>query len=111
MKIPEELSSVDAGPFMCAGQTVFVPMLRNGIKPGQRVGIVGIGGLGHLAIQFAAAWDCKVAAFSSSDSKKEEAIGFGATEFYNTKVLKATDLPSKLDHLIVATSIKPDWDL
>lgn len=96
---------------MCAGQTVFVPMMRYGMKSGDQAGIVGIGGLGHLAIQFAAALGCKVAVFSSSDSKKEEAFGFGGTEFYNTKSMKASDLPRKLDHLIVTTSVKPDWNL
>ena len=111
MKIPLEIKSEDAAPFMCAGQTVFVPMLRNRIKPSDHVGIVGIGGLGHLAIQFAAAWDCRVSVFSSSDSKKKEALGFGATNFYVTKGLQATNLPEKLDHLIVTSSVKPEWDL
>jgi D-arabinose 1-dehydrogenase-like Zn-dependent alcohol dehydrogenase len=52
-----------------------------------------------------------VTVFSSSDSKKEEAMRFGATEFYNTENLQVTDLPRKLDHLIVTTSVKPDWGL
>lgn len=111
VKLPDEIPSVEAGPFMCAGQTVFVPLFRNGVKPTDRVGIVGIGGLGHLAIQFAAAWGCEVVVFSSSDNKKQEALRFGATEFYATKNLKAADVPAKLDHLIVTTSMKPDWDL
>jgi D-arabinose 1-dehydrogenase-like Zn-dependent alcohol dehydrogenase len=111
VKIPDEISSADAGPFMCAGQTVFIPLLRNGISPTSRVGIVGIGGLGHLAIQFAAAWGCEVVVFSSSDNKKQEALDFGATEFYNTRNLRAADFPKKLDHLLVTTSVKPDWDL
>lgn len=96
---------------MCAGQTVYVPMLRHGVKSSDRVGIVGIGGLGHLAIQFAAAWGCKVVAFSGSESKRDEAIGFGATEFYSTKGFRAVDVMEKLDHLIVTTSVKPDWDM
>jgi D-arabinose 1-dehydrogenase-like Zn-dependent alcohol dehydrogenase len=50
VEIPTEIASEDAGPIMCAGQTVFVPMLRNGIKSSHHVGIVGIGGLGHLPI-------------------------------------------------------------
>ena len=96
---------------MCAGQTVFVPLFRNNLKPTDRVGVVGIGGLGHLAIQFAAAWGCEVVVFSGSDSKQQEALGFGAKEFYNTKKLTAASLPKKLDHLIVTTSAQPDWDL
>ncbi|KAK4066291.1 uncharacterized protein Triagg1_8123 [Trichoderma aggressivum f. europaeum] len=109
--IPDEIPSVNAGPFMCAGQTVFVPFLRQGIKPSDCVGIVGIGGLGHLAIQFAAAWGCTVVVFSSSDNKKQEALDFGATEFYNTSGLKAADVPKKINHLLVTTSAVPDWKL
>ncbi|RFU78324.1 hypothetical protein TARUN_3846 [Trichoderma arundinaceum] len=109
--IPDEISSVDAGPFMCAGQTVFIPLLRQSVKPSDCVGIVGIGGLGHLAIQFAAAWGCTVVVFSSSDNKKQEAISLGASYFYNTANLKAADLPRKVDHLLVTTSAVPDWQL
>lgn len=109
--IPDEITSDHAGPFMCAGQTVFIPFVRQGIKPSDCVGIVGIGGLGHLAIQFAAAWGCTVVVFSSSDNKKQEAIGFGATEFYNTTNLKAVDVLKKIDHLLVTTSAVPDWQL
>lgn len=108
--LPDEIPSVYAGPFMCAGQTVFIPFLRQGIKPSDYVGIVGIGGLGHLAIQFAAAWGCTVVVFSSSDNKKQEAIDFGATKFYNTTNLNAADVP-KINHLLVTTSATPDWQL
>jgi D-arabinose 1-dehydrogenase-like Zn-dependent alcohol dehydrogenase len=95
---------------MCAGQTVFVPLWRNKVKKGDRVGVIGIGGLGHLAIQFAAAWGCEVIVFSSSDSKKEEALGFGAKEFWNTNTMTG-DGVGKLNHLIVTTSRIPDWSM
>ncbi|PON23364.1 hypothetical protein TGAM01_v207891 [Trichoderma gamsii] len=108
--LPDEILSAHAGPFMCAGQTVFIPFLRQGIKPSDCVGIVGIGGLGHLAIQFAAAWGCTVVGFSSSDNKKQEAMDFGATKFYNTTNLSAADVP-KINHLLVTTSATPDWKL
>lgn len=55
-KIPDALSSVHAAPLMCAGLTVYSPLKRNGCGPGKKVGIVGIGGLGHLAVQFAKAY-------------------------------------------------------
>ncbi|KAH8687254.1 chaperonin 10-like protein [Tricladium varicosporioides] len=110
VKIPHNILSEHAGPFMCAGQTVFMPFYRNKIKPSSRVGIVGIGGLGHLAIQFSAAWGCETVVFSTSDNKRQEALGFGATEFYNTKTMKASEV-KKLDHLIVTSSIPPDWKL
>jgi D-arabinose 1-dehydrogenase-like Zn-dependent alcohol dehydrogenase len=110
IKLPDEIANEDAGPFMCAGQTVFVPLWRNKVKKGDRVGVIGIGGLGHLAIQFAAAWGCEVVVFSSSDNKKEEALAFGAKEFHNTKSLEGKDI-GKLNHLIVTTSMIPDWSL
>jgi alcohol/geraniol dehydrogenase (NADP+) len=54
---------------MCGGITVFAPLMLLDIKPTQHIGVVGIGGLGHLAIQFAAAWGDKVTAFSNSPEK------------------------------------------
>jgi D-arabinose 1-dehydrogenase-like Zn-dependent alcohol dehydrogenase len=96
---------------MCAGQTTFVPFFRGGIKPTDRVGIVGMGGLGHLAIQFASKWGCDVVVFSGTDSKKEEALGFGAKQFVNTKTLGKIDIGRKLDYLLATTSVQPDWDL
>ncbi|KAF2813293.1 GroES-like protein [Mytilinidion resinicola] len=109
--IPDALSTADAAPLMCAGITVYTPLIRN-VKPGQRVGVVGIGALGHLAIQFAAAMGADVVAFSGTEEKKSEAIKFGAKEFVATK--GKTDLAAELkggllDHLVVTTSAVPDW--
>jgi D-arabinose 1-dehydrogenase-like Zn-dependent alcohol dehydrogenase len=109
--IPDAISNEDAGPFMCAGDTVFVPLYRGNVKPTDRIGVVGIGGLGHLAVQFAAAWGCEVVVFSGSEEKREEAMKFGATKFYSTKDLKAEDVKEKIDHLLITTSVQPDWDL
>ncbi|EEB99939.1 hypothetical protein MPER_00249, partial [Moniliophthora perniciosa FA553] len=82
--IPDGLSSEHAAPLMCAGATVFTPIIDH-VKPIDRIGIVGIGGLGHLAIQFAAKMGCDVVVFSSSESKRKEALALGASEFYATK--------------------------
>jgi alcohol/geraniol dehydrogenase (NADP+) len=71
------LHVADAGPLLCGGITVFAPLARFA-KPTDRVGIIGIGGLGHMAVQFAAAYGCDVTAFRSSASKFEEAKSFGA---------------------------------
>jgi uncharacterized zinc-type alcohol dehydrogenase-like protein len=83
--VPDAIESQHAGPMLCAGATVFAPFLRHGIRPIDRVGIVGIGGLGHLAIQFANAWGCEVTAISSSASKKDEAHQLGAHHFIATR--------------------------
>jgi len=76
--LPDALSAADSGPLLCGGITVFAPLLELGIRPTDRVGVVGIGGLGHLALKFCKAWGCEVTAFTSSDSKAGEARGFGA---------------------------------
>jgi uncharacterized zinc-type alcohol dehydrogenase-like protein len=83
--IPEPIESQHAGPMLCAGVTVFAPFLRHGVKPTDHVGIVGIGGLGHLAIQFARAWGCEVTAMSSSSRKRDEALDLGAHHFIATR--------------------------
>jgi D-arabinose 1-dehydrogenase-like Zn-dependent alcohol dehydrogenase len=104
------LSSAEAAPFMCAGQTVFTPMLRYGVKAGDRVGIIGIGGLGHLAIGFASKLGAEVVVFSSTENKREEALKLGATEFWVTKELKEGNRPEKgLDFLIGTGTGHPEW--
>lgn len=84
--IPENLSSVHAAPLMCAGITVFSPLVRNLGQDarGKTVGIIGIGGLGHLAVQFANALGARVVAFSRTSNKKEQAHVLGAHEFVAT---------------------------
>ncbi len=76
-KLPEALSSQGAAPLLCGGVTVFSP-LRRLAKPGDRVGVIGIGGLGHLALRFARAMGCHVTAFTSSPDKHAEAKRLGA---------------------------------
>lgn len=83
-----------------------------GAKSSDRVGIIGVGGLGHLAIQFASKMGCEVVVFSSTDSKKAEAMNLGASEFVATKGLKSLKdaVSAPIDHLIVTTSFQPDWE-
>jgi D-arabinose 1-dehydrogenase-like Zn-dependent alcohol dehydrogenase len=108
-KIPEVISSADAAPFLCAGQTVYIPMRRHDVKAGDRVGIIGIGGLGHLAIGFAAKMGAEVVVFSSSEDKREEALKLGASEFWVSKSLKEKKPEQGLDYLIVTASQHPEW--
>jgi uncharacterized zinc-type alcohol dehydrogenase-like protein len=79
--IPESLGSAGAAPLLCAGVTVYAPMRRYGVRPHHHVGVVGIGGLGHLALQFAHAMGCEVTAFSTNPEKKDDAAAFGADHF------------------------------
>lgn len=82
-KIPEALASEHAGPLLCGGATVFSPFVQHGLTALDRVGIVGIGGLGHLAVQFASALGCRVTAYSTTKEKEAEALYLGATDFVN----------------------------
>ncbi len=71
--LPEGMDQPETAPLLCAGNTVFAPLLHHGVRPGMSAAVVGIGGLGHLAVQFLAKWGCEVTAISTSHSKDEEA--------------------------------------
>jgi D-arabinose 1-dehydrogenase-like Zn-dependent alcohol dehydrogenase len=107
--IPDSIAREHAAPLMCGGATVFNALQSFGTKSTDRVGVVGIGGLGHLAIQFAAKMGCEVIVFSSTDSKKEEAMRLGATEFVATKSVKELAISRPIDQLLITTSVQPDW--
>ena len=109
-KIPSSISNEHAAPLQCGGATVFNALLSYDTRPTERVGIIGVGGLGHLAIQYAAKMGCDVVVFSGTDSKKDEALNLGAHEFYATKDVKILDT-KPIDRLLVTTSALPNWDL
>jgi uncharacterized zinc-type alcohol dehydrogenase-like protein len=108
--LPDTLDMSSAGPLLCGGITVFSPLYTLGIKPTERVGIVGIGGLGHMALMFARAWGCEVTAFTSHESKAEEAKRLGAHH-----VVASTDsaalgkIANTLDLLITTVNVPMDW--
>lgn len=91
-QIPESLSSENAAPLLCGGATVFSPLFDHGISGISKVGVIGIGGLGHFALQFARAFGAEVTAFSTTPSKEEEAHHLGADHFVlidDTKAMEA----------------------
>ncbi|KAF7321868.1 MYND-type domain-containing protein [Mycena kentingensis (nom. inval.)] len=108
-KVPEGLAPEFAAPLMCGGATVFNAIEQHNIRPTDRVGVIGVGGLGHLAIQFLAKMGCIVVVFSGSDSKKAEAKQLGATEFYATKGVSKFEGVKPLDHLIITASFLTQW--
>lgn len=109
--IPEGVDASAAGPLLCGGITVFAPLLAFGIKPTQRVGVVGIGGLGHLALKFLGAWGCEVTAFTSSEEKFDEAKALGAHRVVSSRNAHDMDaLSGALDMVLVATSAPLDWN-
>jgi uncharacterized zinc-type alcohol dehydrogenase-like protein len=108
--LPETLDAADAGPLLCGGITVFNPLVMYA-RPTSRVGIVGIGGLGHMGVKFAAAYGCEVVAFTSSESKFDEARRFGAHHVAATRnAADLAKLAGSLDLLIVTVNAALDWD-
>ena len=104
------LDASEAGPLLCGGITVFSPLAMHA-KPTDRVGIIGIGGLGHMAVKFAAAYGCDVTAFTSNASKFDEAKGFGANHVVSSKDSAAiSKLAGSFDLLISTVNAKLDWD-
>lgn len=108
--LPEKLNFAEAGPLLCGGITVFNPLAMYA-KPTSRVGIVGIGGLGHMGVKFAAAYGCEVTAFTSSESKFDEARGFGAHHVVSSRDSDAIKkLAGSFDLLIVTANVPLDWN-
>ncbi len=75
--LPENIDMASAGPLLCGGITVFKPLLMHHITATSRVGVIGIGGLGHIAIKLLHAMGCEVTAFSSNPSKEQEVLAMG----------------------------------
>ncbi len=108
--LPAALDAAKAGPLFCGGITVFNPFVINEIRPTQRIGVVGIGGLGHLALQFANAWGCEVTAFSSSPDKEEEARKMGAHHFVTSRDPEAVKkIQGSLDMVLVTVNVGLEW--
>jgi len=108
--LTEKLNFAEAGPLLCGGVTVFAPLVMY-VKPTSRVGILGIGGLGHMAVKFAAAYGCDVTAFTSSEKKFDEAKGFGANHVVSSKDSEAIKkLTGSFDLLISTVNVPLDWD-
>ena len=108
--IPDGVNLESAGPLMCGGITVFNPILQFDVKPTNRVGVIGIGGLGHMALKFLDAYGCEVTAFSSNISKEEEAKIFGADHFINSSDADSLKkISGSLDFIISTVNVPLDW--
>lgn len=104
--LPEALPSAEAAPLMCAGTTVYAALLRTAIGPGVRVGVVGLGGLGHLAVAFGRALGAEVTVLSSSPAKADDALALGASRF----VTSPAELGgASLDVLLVTVPVDLEW--
>ena len=108
--LPEAVDPAKAGPLFCGGITVFNPIVQFGVKPTDRVGVVGVGGLGHLAVQFLNKWGCEVFAFTSSDDKKAELQSLGAHHVVNSRdPEQLKPLARSLDFVMVTVNVPLDW--
>lgn len=108
--VPDDLDPSIAGPLLCGGITVFDPLLRHQIQATHKVGVIGIGGLGHMAIKFLKAWGCDVTAFSSNPDKTAEILAMGATHVVSSRdkaQLKA--LRGQFDLIINTVNVSLDW--
>jgi len=112
IKIPKKLNLDKAGPLFCGGITVFYPILACGVKAGDHVGVVGMGGLGHLAVKFLSKWGCEVTVFTTSESKTKDAKKFGAKTIVSThEVSQLRALNRSLDFLLVTSYADLNWPL
>jgi uncharacterized zinc-type alcohol dehydrogenase-like protein len=110
LPIPAGLDPALAGPLFCAGITVFNPMVQFGVRPTDRVGVIGIGGLGHLAIQFLNKWGCEVTAFTSSPAKRDEAMRLGAHRAVSSRDSESMkSLKGSLDFILSTVDANLDW--
>jgi D-arabinose 1-dehydrogenase-like Zn-dependent alcohol dehydrogenase len=109
-KVPDIISDAAAAPLMCGGATVWSCLRRHGLSSTSTVGVVGVGGLGHLGIQFASKMGMKVVVLSSNADKKEEALRLGASQFVTLGQDKPDIGESKLDALLISSSVAMDWD-
>ncbi|MBU2179233.1 MAG: NAD(P)-dependent alcohol dehydrogenase [Gammaproteobacteria bacterium] len=110
--LPEGMDAKTAGPLFCGGITVFNPLVQFDVKPTDKVAVIGIGGLGHIALQFLRAWGCEVTAFTSSDSKTAEAKTLGAHQCINSR--NADDIAlaaGRFDFILSTVNVKLDWNL
>ena len=108
--IPEALESENAAPLLCGGVTVYSPMRNHGVGPSSRVAVVGIGGLGHLGLQFARAFGAEVTALSTSMDKEAEARELGAHYFVNTRDMgEMKRVAGSFDLVLSTVSADQDW--
>lgn len=108
--VPESLDSENTAPLLCGGITVYSPLRNHGVRPSSRVAVVGIGGLGHMGLQFARAFGAEVTALSTSLDKEAEARQMGAHHFVNTRdTAEMKRLGGSFDLVLSTVSADQDW--
>lgn len=111
LPLPAGLDAKKAGPLFCAGITVFNSLVQFDVRPTHRVGVIGIGGLGHLALQFLNKWGCEVTAFTSTDAKRDDILRLGAHHVVNSRhAAQLKKLAGSLDFILSTVAVDLDWD-
>lgn len=109
--LPAGLDPASTGPLLCGGITVFQPLLQHGIQAHHRVGVIGVGGLGHMAIAFCHAWGCEVTAFSSHPDKHAAIAQMGAQHIFDpTRPESFAAARGSLDLLLSTVNVPLDWN-
>jgi uncharacterized zinc-type alcohol dehydrogenase-like protein len=110
LRVPKNLDPAGAAPLLCAGITTYSPIRRWGNIEGKKVGVVGLGGLGHMGVKFARAFGAHVVVFTTSESKKEDALRLGAHE-----VIVSTDAEQMQEHAgtfdFILDTVSADHDI
>ncbi len=108
--LPSGIDLISAGPLFCGGITVYNPLVQFDIKPTDKVAVIGIGGLGHMALQFLNAWGCEVTAFTSTEAKGQEALEMGAHQIINSRDNNALkNARDSFDLIISTVNVTLDW--
>jgi uncharacterized zinc-type alcohol dehydrogenase-like protein len=110
LRIPDALTSEHAAPLLCAGITTYSPLRHWDTGPGKKVGVVGLGGLGHMAVKLAKAMGAKVVVFTTSPGKVADAKALGADEVVVSRDAKAMEAHNNSFHLII-NSVSAAHDL
>jgi uncharacterized zinc-type alcohol dehydrogenase-like protein len=111
LPIPDGVDLRTAGPMMCGGVTVFTPFLQYGISPTDHVGVIGLGGLGHMAVKLASAWGCEVTVFTSTSAKADDARAMGAHHVHDSRDANALHgLSESFDLLLSTVNAQLDWN-
>ena len=109
--LPKNIDMSKAGPLLCGGITVFNPIILSGVKPTDKVGVIGIGGLGHMAIKFLKHWGCEVIAFSSNPNKKAEILAMGANRVVDsTNSEELASVAGQLNFILSTVNVTLDWN-
>jgi uncharacterized zinc-type alcohol dehydrogenase-like protein len=109
--LPASIDGQSAGPLFCGGITVFNPLIQFDVKSTDNVAVIGIGGLGHMALKFLNAWGCRVTAFTSSAAKRKEAFMLGAHQTINSRdPAEIQAAAGQFDLIISTVNVKLDWN-